>query len=231
MCALFTLLSACEPIKQCNVTLGNVVILGDSYSTFEGHIPQGYASWYSKDASYTDVNSAEQTWWNLLIKATNSTLVINSSYSGSAICNTGYDKVDATDTSFLTRLSALKNTNVQLDKIDTLIIYGGLNDCWAGVPLGEINYDTRTADDLYKLFPAVIELLNNAREIMPNARIIFVIEEYLTEEIKQGFEEICKNMDVETITTHDVDKTQSHPNCKGMRSICNQIIDYLESTK
>lgn len=29
--------------------LGNIFILGDSYSTFDNHIPEGYASYYGED--------------------------------------------------------------------------------------------------------------------------------------------------------------------------------------
>ena len=41
-----------------------VAVLGDSYSTFEGFIPKGYATWYSPTAppETTDVNKVEQTW-------------------------------------------------------------------------------------------------------------------------------------------------------------------------
>ena len=42
-----------------------VAVLGDSYSTFEGFFPKGYATWYSPTAppETTDVNKVEQTWW------------------------------------------------------------------------------------------------------------------------------------------------------------------------
>lgn len=42
-----------------------VAVLGDSYSTFEGFIPKGYATWYSPTTppETTDVNKVEQTWW------------------------------------------------------------------------------------------------------------------------------------------------------------------------
>lgn len=42
-----------------------VAVLGDSYSTFEGFIPKGYATWYSPTAppETTDVNKVELTWW------------------------------------------------------------------------------------------------------------------------------------------------------------------------
>ena len=60
--------------------LKNVFILGDSYSTFEGYIPEGYVAYYRPDGpSYlrkkpelekndNDVFSVEQTWWYNLVK-------------------------------------------------------------------------------------------------------------------------------------------------------------------
>ena len=44
-----------------------VSILGDSYSTFTGHNPEGYAPFYPNDRN--DVTEVEQTWWSLYIKA------------------------------------------------------------------------------------------------------------------------------------------------------------------
>ena len=68
----------------------SVAVLGDSYSTFEGAIPEGNAIWYFKqnNPNQTDVNSVEQTWWTLLTKHQGWTLLMNNSYSGSTICNT-----------------------------------------------------------------------------------------------------------------------------------------------
>lgn len=46
-----------------------VAVLGDSYSTFEGFIPKGYATWYTTAVQKaTDVNKVEQTWWWQVIK-------------------------------------------------------------------------------------------------------------------------------------------------------------------
>ena len=46
-----------------------VSILGDSYSTFEGMIPEGYAVYYPNNGN--DVKEVSQTWWDLYIKGTN----------------------------------------------------------------------------------------------------------------------------------------------------------------
>lgn len=82
-----------------------VVVLGDSYSTFEGCIPEGYSSWYFTDENKgNDVHSADQCWWSIFCRETGSRLLLNSSFSGSTVCNTGYQGSDATRTSFITRM-------------------------------------------------------------------------------------------------------------------------------
>ena len=51
----------------------NVFILGDSYSTYEGYIPEGYDPCYGDYVENgTDVHQVEKTRWHQLIAATNS---------------------------------------------------------------------------------------------------------------------------------------------------------------
>ena len=89
------------------VKLGNLLILGDSYSTFEGYIPDSFEAYYSESAaSETGVDGVEQTWWMRLIRATESRLLLNSSWSGTTICNTGYCG-DCSGSSFITRFDQL----------------------------------------------------------------------------------------------------------------------------
>ncbi len=48
--------------------LKNIVIFGDSYSTYEGCIPEGYATYYSKigcaDGPSVTKMDKEETWWH-----------------------------------------------------------------------------------------------------------------------------------------------------------------------
>ena len=82
------------------MNFGNVVIFGDSYSTYEGYIPEGYLSYYEKDATEgTDIRDVSETWWHLLMAQTDSTLVLNDSWSGSTMCYTGYNNTDCSKTS------------------------------------------------------------------------------------------------------------------------------------
>jgi len=59
---------------------GNVLILGDSYSTFDGMIPEGYEIYYPKVKEGICVDICTKTWWGGLLEETGDTLVFNSSY-------------------------------------------------------------------------------------------------------------------------------------------------------
>ena len=60
-----------------------VSILGDSYSTFKGCNPEGYAPFYPD--AHNDVKEVEQTWWSLYIQAKGYQLEKNNSWGGTTI--------------------------------------------------------------------------------------------------------------------------------------------------
>ena len=64
-----------------------VSVLGDSYSTYEGWIPEGNEPWYGKNIG-NDVTDVSQTWWRQLIDDNGLILELNNSWSGATICNT-----------------------------------------------------------------------------------------------------------------------------------------------
>jgi len=67
----------------------NVFIMGDSYSTYKGYIPEGYSFYYSDERTETPiVKGVEKTWWNILANENNLNIILNDSFSGSTICNT-----------------------------------------------------------------------------------------------------------------------------------------------
>ena len=77
---MFALMPLLAQVKQ------TVAVLGDSYSTFEGFIPKGYATWYTTAVQKaTDVNKVEQTWWWQVIKEGGYKMGNINSYSGSTI--------------------------------------------------------------------------------------------------------------------------------------------------
>jgi lysophospholipase L1-like esterase len=58
-----------------------VSFLGDSITTYEGIIPEGFPTYYPAG----DVDSIDKTWWNIALKASMTNLLANNSYSGSYV--------------------------------------------------------------------------------------------------------------------------------------------------
>lgn len=200
-----------------------VSILGDSYSTFEGYIPAGNASWYATVPweNRTDVVNVRQTWWWQLINEGGYILGVNDSYSGATISYTGYNGDDYSDRSFLTRLPHLGSP-------DLLLIFGGTNDSWTGGPLGEYVYDNFTRGHLYEFRPALAKLLTEAQNRYPGTRIVFIVNTELKDEITGSIKEVCTHLGVEYVMLRDIDKLAGHPSIKGMEQIKNQILQYLK---
>lgn len=223
---MLTALGGCS--KRDKAYLGNVLILGDSFSTFAGHIPEGYKSWYSAENKYAGVDTVEHTWWHLLMTETKSNLLLNSSYSGSTVCNTTYGGKDSSAYSFVTRADELiADGFFKENKVDTVIIYGGLNDCWAAVPRGEPLYEGFTDADLYSFYPALSYLLNAIGKASPDTRILVIIEAQLDGSMKDGIGEVAAHYGAQTIAMPSMDLQGSHPSAEGMRTIADTIVAAL----
>lgn len=199
-----------------------VSILGDSYSTFEGYIPEGNATWYATTPweNRTDVVSVRQTWWWKFISEGGYILGVNDSYSGSTISYTGYNNEDYKDRSFITRLPRVGTP-------DILLIFGATNDSWTGGPIGEYASDKLTLGHLYEFRPALWKLLTEAQNRYPGTRIVFIINTELKPEITESIKKICDSVNVEYIQLHDIDKLSGHPSIKGMEQIKNQVLQFL----
>ena len=105
--------------------MGNILIFGDSYSTFEGYIPNGYKTYYP----HLDVQRVEQTWWSKYIQTINGKLIQNNSWSGSTIGYIGYEGDCSQTNSFIYRYRQLKAKNFfKENQIDTVLVFGGTND-------------------------------------------------------------------------------------------------------
>lgn len=195
-----------------------VSILGDSYSTYRGMIPEGYAVFYPLNGN--DVQNVEQTWWDIFIKEHGYQLEKNNSYSGSTVCNTGYNKEDYSDRAFISRINYIGNP-------DILFIFGGTNDSWAGSPIGDYRYAGWTKNDLFSFRPALAYLLNGLKSLYPATRIYLILNSELKEEINESVKTIGKHYDVPVIVLHDIEKQIGHPSIKGMRAIADQLTEFI----
>lgn len=199
-------------------------ILGDSYSTFEGYIPEGNACWYfTTPHGENDVTNVEQTWWHIFAKQNGYELLLNDSYSGSTICNTGYDGADYSDRAFITRMF-----NVTAGNPDLIIVFGGTNDSWANAPIGEIKYNDWTSSDMYSCLPSCCFMLEHLTAVAKDAQIVFLINSELKEEITEGIIEACKHYGVQSLLLKDIDKIWSHPSVKGMSQISEQLSAFIK---
>ncbi len=199
-----------------------ISILGDSYSTFEGYIPEGNAPWYSpSNTKQNDVKDVRQTWWWQLITEGGYVLGKNDSYSGATVSYTGYRGEDYSDRSFITRLPGL-------GPCDILLIFGGTNDSWCGAPLGEFVYSKLTRGHLYEFRPALGKLLTEAQNRYPGTRIVFIINSELKESITSSIVTECEKFGIEYIQLKDVEKQSGHPSVKGMTAIKNQVLKFLK---
>ena len=213
------------------VKLGKVLILGDSYSTFEDEIPTGFDTWYYHDLKNdTDVATSDQTWWKQLLACTDSELVLNSSWSGTTVCHTGYSG-DCSDRSFISRFDKLVAEGFFAEhEVDTVFIFGGTNDNWNNSPLGDLKYADWQKEELYSFFPAVCYLVNKVKTALPHARVVYIINIDLKPAIVKGIHAACDAFGAEIIQLQNIQTQSGHPNQTGMLQIKEQIVQYLERT-
>lgn len=188
-----------------------VSILGDSYSTYEGWIPEGNEPWYGENIG-NDVKDVKNTWWYQLIEDNGLQLELNNSWSGATICNTGYRGEDYTPRSFLTRSSNLG------ENPDIIFVFGGTNDSWAGSPLGE-----EDSDDMFTVRPAAKALFKNLKTNYPEALCVAIINTELSEDVEKAIISACELENVPVVKLQSIDKQYGHPSINGMNQISRQV--------
>lgn len=209
------------------MNLKNVMIFGDSYSTFGGIIPQGYAAYYSEENHpESGVDTADKTWWMQLINETGSKLVMNNSWSGSTIGYTGYNNSDCSKTSsFICRLRLLREQGFfKENEINTVFVFGGTNDTWSNAPLGEPKFADWEESDLYNVLAAIPHFFKSLRDTLNDADIYCLINTNLKPEITECMLATCERFGIKPIKFEYIDKINGHPTYKGMTDIKEQIL-------
>ena len=208
----------------------NTLIFGDSYSTFKGYVPQGYAVYYSEnERPETDVTKVNETWWYQVVEEKNLKLVLNNSWSGSTIGYTGYNNADCSkSSSFIYRLKQLIATDFFVkNQIDKVFVFGGTNDSWSNAPLGEIKYNNWEDNELYSVLPAVCYFLNFLKETLPKADIYCLINTDIKPEIASCMKNACEKYHITPITFNSIDKKCGHPTIQGMKNIKDGVLKVI----
>ena len=204
----------------------NIFIMGDSYSTYKGYIPEEYGSYYSDERKEEPVvKGVEKTWWRILANENNLNIVLNDSFSGSTICNTVRETLSI-ESSFISRIDKYTAENFfDENKIDTMFIFGGTNDSWIDAPIGNLKYSDWTDDELKCALPAFCYLIEKAKKAVQD--IIVIINTDLKEEITNGFREACEKNKVKYLYLKEIDKENGHPTELGMKQISKQVMECM----
>ena len=209
-----------------------LLVFGDSYSTFKGYVPEGYAIYYSEnERPETDVTQVSQTWWHQVVEKADLKLVLNNSWSGSTIGYTGYNNTDCSkSSSFIYRLRQLiENDFFAKNQIDTVFVFGGTNDSWSNAPLGEIKYSDWEEKDLFSVLPAVCYFLNLLKETLPQTKIYCLINTEIKPEIASCMKNACEKYHITPITFNSIDKKCGHPTIQGMKDIKDCVLNILNN--
>lgn len=227
--AIFAVLALSAQAQKNNQL--KVSILGDSYSTFEGMMqPSWNAIWYFPENSTVskpnnDVTLVSQTWWYQVAEQMGYKLEKNNSFSGATICYSGYkDRSgrpgDYSDRSFIGRSGDLGHP-------DVILVCGGTNDSWSGAPVGEYKWKNWTNEDLYTFRPGMAKMCSELKTLYPKARIVFILNSELRDDINESVHTICRKYRIECLDLHDIDKQGSHPSIAGMKEFARQVVEFL----
>ena len=143
-----------------------ISLMGNSRCTFNGYIPSGNATKYP----INDVTTVNQTWWWKVINALGAELELNNSYSGGRVTTVEPAK------SYITIYNSYG-----LGNPDVIFLWGGINDLRNSAELGELNFDTPTANLDKTTFAGAMDYL--VRTIIsehPNAYIVMFVEDCLS---------------------------------------------------
>ena len=157
-------------------------------------------------------------------------------YSGSTICYSGYAKDKSaprvplegyTEMCDYSLRSFVNRTN-NLGNPDIILVCGGTNDSWAGAPIGDYVFGNWTHLQLYTFRPAMAKMLYDLKLNYPTARILFMLNNKLKDEINESVHTICQHYAIECLDLKDIDKQSNHPSQKGMQQIAQQVYDALK---
>ena len=209
----------------------NTLIIGDSYSTFRGYVPEGYEVYYAEEIiRLTDLTKVSQTWWYQVMEATGLNLVLNDSWCGAPMGYTGYNGEDCSrSSSFLYRLRKLRDEGFFSENdIGTVFVFGGTNDSWCDAPLGQMQYLGWKEEDLYCVLPAMCCFFQTLRDILPEAKIYCLINKDLKPEITHCMEEACRIHHMTPVTFPHMDRMGDHPTIAGMIEIRDEVLKAME---
>ena len=205
-----------------------VAILGDSYSTFRGFIPEERECYYPSPERVDDVLTVEDTWWRQLFAKRNMTLLFNDSWSGSTVCTTVRER-HPQESAFVHRMKkSLCPTKTTEQSPECILLFGGTNDSWMGTEIGSLMYRDWTEKDLRQVLPAYCYMLDYVCKSNPNATVFCILNTQLKPEIHEGILTACEHYGAVAVELHNINKKSGHPSRLGMQQIAQQLDEVLD---
>lgn len=161
-----------------------VSIMGDSISTYEGFIPEGYALFYDAAArEKNDLESVRDTWWMQVLETIGGELLANNSYSGSQVtgeefpCASGLERTGALANRIAPAAMPADAESTQVaakqpadpDEPDVILVYIGVNDFGFSVPCDRAYASTPETPTFRDAYFTMLRRMQNA---YPGARIV-----------------------------------------------------------
>ena len=145
-----------------------VSILGDSISTYQGWIPEGYACFYPDPDN--DIQDVSQTWWMQVIQNTGMRLLVNGSWSASTVCGDSRAENSGAGCSSNRIVELMGNTGTVPDVI---LVYMGINDFFHSIDLGSFSGTAayRTDHYIWDFTEGYELMLQKLQAIYPTSRI------------------------------------------------------------
>ena len=193
-------------------------ILGDSYSTFQGYIPEGNLFFYPAAEKVADVLKVEDTWWHILMQRNDMRLVLNDSYSGSTVCAHVRENHPKTGC-FVARAEKYFSGDAPMDYI---FVFGGTNDSWLDRTPGQLQFSDWTEEDVMQVLPAFCKVLDHITKHNPESVVVSIVNSLLSPEIHDGLIAAAEHYGVTSVVLTDFDNN-GHPSGLGMRQIADQV--------
>ncbi|MBE6983155.1 MAG: hypothetical protein E7435_02575 [Ruminococcaceae bacterium] len=204
-------------MKTRNCTFG---ILGDSYSTFQGYIPEGNRCYYPTK-NVDDVLTVEQTWWHQLMKKRKLHLLMDESFSSATVCE--HNREDLPEDSSFTKRAIRAFGPENKEKFELLFLFGCTNDSWLDREIGELQYENWRGNDLRKVLPAYCYTIYQLKTHNPEATVVAIINTDLKEKIREGMIQAGEHYGIHNVILSDISKQNGHPDALGMTQIAEQV--------
>lgn len=197
-------------------------ILGDSYSTFQGHIPEKYQYYYPLPHNVDDVLRVEDTWWYQLAENMKMKLLVNNSFSGSTVCENVRDGWPAS-CAFTVRSRECDLAQDSAHTPDYIFVFGCTNDYWIGRKPGQVQFQDWSSENLQEILPAYCYVLEQLSQRYPHSALVAVINDELDIPLKEGILEACGHYHCIAVDLKNIDKQNGHPTARGMSKIAAQL--------